>query len=147
MCPPPLLGAVPGSQRRSGDNWAELSRVGSFWVRAQHCLCTDLVNIKQSTLIFVFLCCSLSQSRSGKREKQKCDSYLSRQYFVTTTQSPEEHVTVYGHKWLCLWVCSPVMEPIRRLDQRNIHDNGYNGPPYLDNTRHMLTAIRSDQIE
>ncbi len=27
------------------------------------------------------------------------------------------------------------------------HDNGYNGPPYLDNTRHMLTAIRSDQIE
>ena len=21
MCPPPLLGAVPGSQRRSGDNW------------------------------------------------------------------------------------------------------------------------------
>ena len=36
------------------------------------------------------------------------------------------------------------MEPIVRWDQRNIHDNGYNGPPYLDNTRHMLT---SDQMK
>ena len=44
----------------------------------------------------------------------------------------------YRHKWLCLWVCREVMEPIGRWDQWNIHDNGYNGPPYLDNTRHML---------
>ena len=30
MCLPPLLGAVPGSQRRSGDNSGELSSAGSF---------------------------------------------------------------------------------------------------------------------